>query len=501
MKRTGGDKLQLSKSVLRRVARRARIPLRDEEVGQFTEMLNQVLHSFYGALERIPVAPPARSERKWRRPSRDEDPLNLFITKCDIQETQAGPLAGMRIGVKDCIGVAGVPLTMASRALEGFVAKTDATVIERLLAAGARIVGKTNLDEFYVDTTSETSQFGPTGNPKLGDGYVPGGSSGGSAAAVAAGAVDAALGTDGAGSTRVPAAFCGVVGLKPTHGRVPGFGAVDMMPSVDEIGILANDVATIARVLGVIAGPDPRDARSIERGPEDYVSALAAGMPTLRVGIVKEFFDEALQPAVRDAVRDGIRNLERLGCSVREVSLPAFEYAAAVWMAYASAEQSVNFRNDGVCVTSGGAYDEDWLEAFAKVRRSRRPHFGRSIRLIVLLGAFLGEVQRNRHYAMAANRRFQVIADCRRAFNELDVLVSPTIPMLPFKLGELDAYGGSFSTIPYTCPINLVGLPALSLPCKKVDGRYVGMQLIGKWLDERTVLRLAYAYERNIRME
>ncbi|MFQ5660046.1 MAG: amidase family protein [Gammaproteobacteria bacterium] len=463
--------------------------------------MNHALGGLYAQLDVLEARDTTTSvpARKWWWPSESEDPQNIFITRCEIQEHEDGPLVGMRVAVKDCIGVAGVPMTCASRQLSDFIAGVDATAVERLLDAGARIVGKTNLDEFYVDTTSETSQFGPTLNPRLGPEYGPGGSSGGSAAAVAAGVADAALGTDGAGSSRVPAVFCGLVGLKPTHGLVPTYGVADMMPSVDHVGLLADDVPTVARVLEVLAGSDPRDPASACVRPTVYTSQLDGGVRGLRVGVLKEFFDAGLAPQVREGVERGLSNLRQLGADVQECSIPSMAEALAVWMACSVGEQAVSWCNDGVCVTRNGGYDDAWLEAFAALRRRQDPQYGRSIRLIVLLGAYLSLDHGNRHYAAAMNRRIALRSDYERAFESHDLLVTPTIPMLPFKLGELEQHGGSFSTIPYTCPFNMLGAPALSVTCDRIEGRFVGMQLAGRWRDEATLLRTAHAYQENFR--
>lgn len=494
--------LHISPERLVEVARLARIPLSDAEVPIMVQSLNQALGGLYAQLDSLDadaagVEAPAR---KWWWPSDSEDPQNIFITRCEIQEREDGPLAGIRVAIKDCIGVAGVPMTCASRQLSDFIAAVDATAVERLLGAGASIVGKTNLDEFYVDTTSETSQFGPTLNPRLGPEYGPGGSSGGSAAAVAAGVADVALGTDGAGSSRVPAVFCGLVGLKPTHGLVPTYGVADMMPSVDHVGVLADEVPIMARVLEVIAGPDPRDPASKCARSSAYSSQLDGGVRGLRVGVLKEFFNEDLAPEVRQGVERGISNLRQLGADVQECSIPSMTEAFAVWMACSVTEQAVSWCNDGVCVTRDGGYDDAWLEAFANLRRREDPQYGRSISLIVLLGAYLSLDHGNRHYAAAMNRRIALRDDYQQAFDSHDVLLTPTMPILPFKLGELGQQkGGSFSTIPYTCPFNLLGAPAISITCDRVDGRFVGMQLVGRWYDDATLLRAAHTYQQSYR--
>ncbi|MFB6079431.1 MAG: Asp-tRNA(Asn)/Glu-tRNA(Gln) amidotransferase subunit GatA [Haloferacaceae archaeon] len=436
------------------------------------------------------------------------DDLNAFVTRERIEGADDGPLAGRTVAVKDNISTAGVRTTCGSAMLEGYVPPYDATVVERLKAAGATIVGKTNMDEFGMGTTTETSAFGPTRNP-VDPSRVPGGSSGGSAAAVAAGEADLALGSDTGGSVRCPAAFCGVVGIKPTYGLVSRYGLVAYANSLEQIGSIAPTVEEAAELLEVIAGPDERDATtrfdaesadSTDAGAghpgsdPDYASAADGDVEGLTVGVPTELVEGA-DPAVVAAFEAALDDLEAAGAERRAVSMPAVETAVAAYYVIATSEASSNLaRFDGVRYGISGGFDGNWNDAFA---RSREAGFGDEVKRRILLGTFaLSAGYQDKYYAKAQDARAWI----RRAFDdalaEADVLASPTMPVPPFELGEsLDDPLQMYLADANTVPVNLANLPAISVPAGEADGLPVGLQFVGPAFGERTIVRAASAVE------
>ncbi len=404
------------------------------------------------------------------------------------------PLGGMPVAVKDNLCTRGVRTTCGSRILEPFVPPYDATAVSRLRQAGAVILGKTNMDEFAMGSSTENSAFFPTRNPWKLD-HVPGGSSGGSAAAVAAGEALAALGSDTGGSIRQPASLCGVVGMKPTYGRVSRYGLVAFASSLDQIGPIALDVRDCAAVLQAISGHDPRDATCLDVPVPDFPASLEGGVKGLRVGVPVEFFGEGLQPEVREAVQEAVRVLEGLGAVVEEVALPTLEYALPTYYLVACAEASSNLaRYDGVAYGYRSPRAEDLYTLYA---RTRAEGFGPEVKRRIMLGTFaLSAGYYEGFYKKAQQVRTLVRRDFDRCFQQVDVLATPTSPVAGFRLGErtedpLQMYLADV----YTIPVNLAGLPAVSVPCGFVDGLPVGLQLVGRPFEEATLLRAAYAYE------
>lgn len=411
-----------------------------------------------------------------------------------IASGEAPPLAGLPVAVKDNICTRGVRTTCGSKILRNFVPPYDATAVRRLREAGAVIVGKTNLDEFAMGSSTENSAFGPTRNPWNLD-AVPGGSSGGSAAAVTAGAALAALGSDTGGSIRLPAALCGVVGLKPTYGRVSRYGLVAFASSLDQIGPLARTVADCAFVLRTISGHDPSDSTSVDLAVPEFGAALSGDTRGLRVGLPSEFFGEGLQPAVRDAVVNAVKVLEGAGAVVEEVTLPTMEYALPTYYLIACAEVSSNLaRYDGVAYGHRSGRTEDLYTLYT---RTRAEGFGAEAKRRIMLGTFaLSAGHYEGFYQKAQQVRTLVRRDFERCFERVDLLATPVSPTAGFWIGErVDDPLQMYLSDVYTIPVNLAGLPGISIPCGFDGGLPIGLQLIGRPFDEATILRAAHAYE------
>jgi aspartyl-tRNA(Asn)/glutamyl-tRNA(Gln) amidotransferase subunit A len=406
------------------------------------------------------------------------------------------PLTGMPLAIKDNLCTEGVPTTCSSRMLQHFVPPYDATVIAKLREQDYILLGKTNLDEFAMGSSTENSAFGPSRNPWNLQ-CVPGGSSGGSAAAVAGDECAAALGSDTGGSIRQPAAFCGVVGLKPTYGRVSRYGLVAFASSLDQIGPITKDVRDAAFLLGVIAGHDPMDSTSSVRPVPDYMKALVKkDLKKVRVGVPREFFAEGLDPDVEQAVTTAIEELRQLGADIKEIQLPRTDAAVAVYYVLATAEASSNLaRFDGVKFGLRAKETKDLLDLYMKTRQEG---FGPEVKRRIMLGTYvLSAGYYDAYYGKAQAVRTLVCGDFDAAFKEVDVIVTPATPTPAFKLGEKseDPLQMYLSDI-FTISVNLAGLPAIALPCGLSKGGLpIGMQLIGRAFEEETILRAAHAYE------
>ncbi|MDN7012254.1 Asp-tRNA(Asn)/Glu-tRNA(Gln) amidotransferase subunit GatA [Methanoculleus sp. FWC-SCC3] len=423
-----------------------------------------------------------------------DDRYNAFITTCRQAPFSDGALAGTAVAVKDNISTKGIQTTCASKILEGYVPPYDAYVVELLRQAGAAIVGKTNMDEFGMGTTTETSAFGPTQNP-ADPSRVPGGSSGGSAAAVAAGLVPMALGTDTGGSIRCPAAFCGIVGLKPTYGRVSRYGLIAYANSLEQIGPMAQTVEDVSKLMSVIARYDPRDSTMIDRPYDHRPSAEIKG---LRVGIPEEYFGEGVDPRVAESVRDAVGILEGLGAETVPVSIPGMRHALAAYYVICTSEASSNLaRFDGV--RYGPAVDtrKSWHEAYQDLRQEL---FGAEVRRRIMLGTFaLSAGYAGKYYAKAQIARRNIREDFERAFCDADVIAGPTMPTTAFRLGERSDPISMYLSDILTAPANLAGIPAISVPCSTVDGLPVGLQIMGRQFEDERVVDAAFAYEQEVR--
>lgn len=410
---------------------------------------------------------------------------------------QPGPLSGIPLAIKDVICLKGVPATCGSKILEPFVPPYDANVVENLRRAGAVFLGKTNTDEFAMGSSTENSAFFTTHNPWNLD-CVPGGSSGGSAAAVAAGMCLGALGSDTGGSIRQPAALCGVVGIKPTYGRVSRYGLVAFASSLDQIGAFGKDVMDSALLLQTIAGHDRRDSTSINTPVPDYPALLRRagdGVKGMRVGVPKEYFVAGMQAGTEEAVRRAVTRLAEMGAEVEEVSLPHTEYAVPVYYLVAPAEASANLaRFDGV--KYGYSYPRP-ADVWDSYRKTRQEGFGPEVKRRIMLGTYaLSAGYYDAYYLKAQKVRTLIKADFDAAFERFDVLVTPTSPTVAFKIGEKadDPLQMYLSDI-FTISANLAGICGVVLPCGFDGGLPVGLQIMGPQLGEEKILRLAHAYE------
>ena len=405
------------------------------------------------------------------------------------------PLAGVPIAVKDNINVRDLPATCGSKILEGYVPPFTATAVERLRSAGAIVVGKTNCDEFGMGSTTENSGYFVTRNPHNLD-RVPGGSSGGSAASVACGTSLIALGSDTGGSVRTPAAFCGVVGLKPTYGRVSRYGLVAFGSSLDQIGPICKSVREAAETLGIMAGFDHFDSTSADTVPDDYVRNLDNPINGIRIGIPKEYFIGGLEPEVKKKIEAGMRIYESLGCELQEISLPHTEYAVATYYLIATAEASSNLaRYDGVRygLRRGGNTLQEMY------RHTRAQGFGNEVKRRIILGTYaLSAGYYDAYYLKALKVRTLMLKDFQKAFEQVDVVLTPTSPTVAFKIGEKtdDPLSMYLSDI-FTITQSLAGIPAISVPCgKDSQNMPVGMQLAANHFQESLLLNVAHHFEK-----
>lgn len=406
-----------------------------------------------------------------------------------------GPLDGIPVGLKDVISVAGQPLTASSKMLANFVSPYDATVTEKLKAAGAVLHGRLNCDEFAMGSSTENSAFGPAHNP-WDLTRTPGGSSGGSAAAVASGSAIATLGSDTGGSIRQPAAFCGLVGLKPSYGLISRYGLIAYASSLDQIGPFARTVEDAAIMLGVIAGQDPRDSTSFKTEIPDYRAELKTRRGPWKLGVPKEYFGAGLDPEVGAAVEKAVGFYKSQGCEIREVSLPHTQYCLDTYYIIATAEASSNLaRYDGVRYGHRSKEAKDVLDVYQK---SRAEGFGDEVKRRIILGTYvLSSGYYEAFYLRAQKVRTLIRRDFLNAYREVDALITPTSPIPAFKLGEKSADPlAMYLCDVYTIGVNLAGLPALSLPCGfTAGGLPIGLQLIGQPFREADLLAVAQAYE------
>ena len=436
-----------------------------------------------------------------------DDELNSYITVCEdralkqaraADEIRAAGRASILTGVpyanKDIFCTKETRTSCGSRMLDNFIAPYNATVVEHLDREGMVMLGKTNMDEFAMGSSNETSYYGPVRNPWDLE-RVPGGSSGGSAAAVAAGLAPVATGTDTGGSIRQPAAFCGISGLKPTYGRVSRFGMIAFASSLDQGGPLALTAEDLALMMNVIAGFDERDSTSSERATEDFASKLNDSVEGLRIGVPKEFFNDALDPDIGDCVSAAVEQLEKLGARAREISLASLPLSIPAYYVIAPAECSSNLsRYDGVRYGHRCENPKDLMDLYC---RSRAEGFGAEVKRRILVGAYaLSSGYYDAYYRKAQQVRRLIKQDFESAFAQVDVIIGPTTPTTAFRVGEhTDDPVSMYLSDIYTTAVNLSGVTSLSVPAGYVDGLPVGMQIIGNYFDEARLLNLAHVYQ------
>ncbi|MFH1429366.1 MAG: Asp-tRNA(Asn)/Glu-tRNA(Gln) amidotransferase subunit GatA [Candidatus Margulisiibacteriota bacterium] len=420
----------------------------------------------------------------------EAEAIDLNIQKGE----KLSPLEGIPIAVKDNICIQGEVTTCASKFLENFKSSYNATVIDRLRKAGMIIIGKTNMDEFAMGSSTENSAYQVTRNPRD-TATVPGGSSGGSAAAVAADEAIVALGSDTGGSIRQPASFCGVVGMKPTYGRVSRYGLVAFASSLDQIGPLTKDVRDTAELLNVICGKDKMDSTSVDLPIPDFTKALNQDIQGLKIGVPKELIGEGVDEEVKNSVLSALDQLKQQGAEWAEISLPSFDKALSTYYIIAPAEASANLaRYDGVKYGYRSKQAPTLRDMYFNTRSEG---FGMEVKRRILIGTYvLSAGYYDAYYLKAQKARTLILNDFQKAFESYDVIISPTAPTTAFKVGEktsdpLQMYMSDFATI----PVNMAGLPAISIPCNISRGLPVGLQIIGKPFDEETVLKVAYSYE------
>lgn len=482
---------------IREIASTLGFDLDADELETYRALLERSLRAYETIADRAPPVETPPTDRPSERAS--SDAYNAWITRCTVEPTASGALDGWTIGVKDNVSVAGVELTCGSRVFEGYVPPRDATVVDRVLAAGGTVVGKTNMDDFALASSGHTSAFGATLNPRDPE-KLAGGSSGGSATVVATGEVDAALGTDQAGSIRIPAAWTGVVGVKPTHGLVPYTGAVGLDPTVDHVGPLARDVESAATVLSVLAGRDGMDARQPRSLPSTrYEDALDGAPSSLSIAIVEEGFGRREGEApVDESVRGALDALEDEGATVVEESVPLQADAREIYSVCSSEGFLATVRGEAVGHNYGGWYDRALVEAFADRRRERADDFPPTAVLNLLIGAYANDALRSRYYAIAMNLRRTL----REAYNDLfesyDLVGFPTTPQRATQrrssADDSDGEGvgqwlaRAWPNMANTCTFNMTGHPAVSVPVASSDDRPVGLMLAGDHFADDVVL-------------
>jgi aspartyl-tRNA(Asn)/glutamyl-tRNA(Gln) amidotransferase subunit A len=469
--------------------------------------MHRPIHELTDAFRRGDLTPSAVAEAYLARIGALDGKVGAYLTVVRDQALAAaresdqrwhagsprGPLDGAPVALKDVMCTTGVRTTCGSKMLEHFVPPYDATTVERLRAAGVVILGKTNMDEFAMGSSTEHSAYHPTRNP-WDLTRVPGGSSGGSAAAVAGGLAAGSYGSDTGGSIRQPAAFCGVVGMKPTYGRVSRYGLVALASSLDQIGPFAQDVTDTALLLGAVAGHDPRDATSIQAPVPDYAAELSKGVDGLTLGLPDEYFIDGMDPEIERAVRTAIDVLKGLGARIERVSLPSTRHALAAYYVILPAEASSNLaRYDGVRYGLRVA-GRDFIEMQSKTRAAG---FGAEVKRRIMLGTYaLSAGYYDAYYGKAQSVRTLVRREFAAAFAKVDLIVAPTTPNVAFKHGEKEDPLSMYLNDVFTIPGNLSGIPGVSVPCGfSAAGLPIGLQVLGRPLDEARVLRAAYAYE------
>ncbi len=479
--------------------------LTDEELEFFADVAEQRSDAYETVMSRYPEPRLGGVERRERSSGRrvpdSEDPYNAWITQCYVSGDEGGPLDGWDVGIKDNVFVAGVEMTCGSQVLEGYAPNRDATVVTRLLEAGADIVGKTNMDDMAMTTTGH-SAFGPILNPHD-EGRLSGGSSGGSAVAVATGDVDVALGSDQGGSVRIPAAFCGVVGHKPTYGLVPYTGCIGIEHAIDHPGPIGPDVETVARTLSAIAGSNEGDTRSHEPVPtEQYEDALNGDVSDLSIGVLKEGFARSnAEPEVLETTRDALDVLAERGATLEDVSVPMHTDARDIHSVCAAEGLLDAMMGEGLGHGWKAWYSRSWVEMFGKIRRTQADDFPPTLKLLLLLGAYTNSEYHSQYYAQGMNLVVEMTERYDEVLETHDLLAMPTtVTAAPEHRPEQDHYDRlrERTVVANTRPFNRTGHPGVSVPAGTVDDCPVGLMLVGARFDDATALNAAHALESEV---
>ncbi|MGE0825557.1 MAG: amidase [Candidatus Binatia bacterium] len=492
---------------LHRLAALYNFTVSNEEVDAYQALIPDMF-AVLNALDQTPsnLPPVTYHERDpGKRPNRQDDPLNAIVRRCSVKGAKSGKLAGKRFGIKDNVCVAGVPMTCASLVLDGYVPDIDATIIARILDAGGEIAAMLNMDNFAFSGGGDTSAYGPTRNPHNHE-YLAGGSSGGSGAALYYDDIDLTIGGDQGGSIRIPAAFCGVVGLKPTHSLVPYTGVVGIDPTFDHVGPMGRSVADVALLLEVIAGKDPLDPRQYDVPVQPYTHALGKEILALRIGVVREGFGTPLsEPDVDAKVHEAVKALHDLGAEVQEVSIPMHREAGGITWAMIAEGMAASVYGNGVGYHAKGLYNESLAYALGKALRANAQDLPHQLKFVVMMGAYLNQAYHGRLYAKAQNQRRALRNAYDHVLSQVDVLVMPTTPNKAHKynptqsIREWLAHG--WNMLGNTAPFNMTGHPSLSIPCGKSNGLPVGLMLTGRHFDDATLLRVAHAFEQQMPWE
>jgi amidase len=481
--------------------------LSDEELDNFLPMIQAMVHRL-GELDQMPQ-PPLQLKYYERdpgyRPGPDQDPLNAILRRCSVKGARNGKLAGKRVGVKDCVLVAGVPMSCGSLLLDGYIPDRDATIVTRMLDAGAEIVAKLNMDDMAFSGSGDSSAFGPMLNPHNRE-YLTGGSSGGSGSALYYDDIDLTIGGDQGGSIRIPSSFCGVVGLKPTHGLVPYTNILGIDPTIDHIGPMARKTADVALLLEVIADPIPQASGQREARPAAYTQGLDKGVNGLRIGVVKEGFGwESSERDVDAAVTNAIQALGGMGARVEEISIPLHRRAAGFLTGVTAQGMAALMHGNGLVHHVEGTYNEHLAEEMGRRLRLRGDDMPRLLKINLLVGTYLNRRYHGRIYAKAQNLRGHLRAQYDRALERVDILAMPTTPSKALKnepkLDPQTRLARGWHVANNTAAFDVTGHPSINVPCAKSHGLPVGLMLTGRHFEDAMLLRAAYAYEQNIAWE
>jgi len=489
---------------IRELAAHHHMSLSDDEVADFAAIIDGLFEGY----ERIDELADPTPEVSYHtrdpgyEPDAAEDPLNAFVRRCEVEGADDGPLSEYEIGLKDSVSLAGVEMTLGSKLFDGYVPSTDATIVTRLLDAGATITGKLNMEDMALSGSGELSATGPVHNP-VDDDYLAGGSSSGSAAAVGAGDLDAAIGGDQGGSIRIPAAWSGIVGHKPTHSLVPYTGVAGLGRSFDHVGPMGSTVADCALLLDVLAGADGLDPRQGEVPTQHYSDALGTDPGEITVGVLREGFGhEQSEQGVDETVRDALAGFEAAGAEVTEVSVPMHLDGLPIWNAIGLEEITATVEAECVGHYGTGFYDTQFADAFGRARRAQADDYLATMKLTLIAGQYLADEYRGHYHAKGQNLARKLADAYDEALSDVDVLAMPTTPQTAHEvdtgISRVEAIDRALNMLPNTAPFDNTGHPAISVPAGTSEGLPVGLMLVGDTFDDATVLSTAHAFERHV---